>query len=119
MSPSKIALPVAFLPGCVEMIDKLGNGLGPEEGEHGQVFLGSRVVLDEGRCLGTAMNPVPHENLVVVGKRALHARELLPSLPVEVRLKTFHKQGLIEVGHDVSYGRAADGRTKRETASAD
>lgn len=40
-------------------------------------------------------------------------------MPVEVRLKTFHKQGLVEVGHDVSYGGAADGRTKRETASAD
>ena len=106
-------LPVALLPRCIEVIDKLGNGLGPEEGEHGQVFPGSRVVLDEGRCLGTAMNSVPHENLGVVGKRAL------PSLPVEVRLKTFHKHGLIEVGHDVSYGRAADGRTKRETASAD
>ena len=112
-------LPVALLPRCIEVIDKLGNELGPEEGEHGQVFPGSRVVLDEGRCLGTAMNSVPHENLGVVGKRALRARELLPSLPVEVRLKTFHKHGLIEVGHDVSYGRAADGRTKRETASAD
>ena len=112
-------LPVALLPRCIEVIDKPGNGLGPEEGEHGHVFLGSRVVLDEGRCLGTAMNSVPHENLGVVGKRALRARELLPSLPVEVRLKTFYEHGLIEVGHDVSYGRAADGRTKRETASAD
>lgn len=91
MSPSKIALPVALLPGCVEMVDECGYGLGPEEGEHGQVLPGPRIVLDEGRCLRAAMNPVPHENLRVIGKRAFHARELLPSLPVEVGLKTFHK----------------------------
>lgn len=68
MSPSKRALPVAFLPGCVEMIDERGDGLGPEEGEHGQVFLGSRAVLDEGRCLGAAMDSMPHEDLRVIGK---------------------------------------------------
>lgn len=68
MSPSKIALPVALLPGCVEMVDECGYGLGPEEGEHGQVFLGSRAVLDEGRCLGAAMDSMPHEDLRVIGK---------------------------------------------------
>lgn len=61
-------LPVALLPCCIEAIDKLGDGLGPEEGEHGQVFLGSRAVLDEGRCLGAAMDSMPHEDLRVIGK---------------------------------------------------
>lgn len=64
------------------MVYEPGDGLGPEHREHRKVFLGASVVLDERGGLGTSVNAVPHEDSRIIDKRAVHARELLPCLPI-------------------------------------
>lgn len=62
------------------------------------------------------MNAVSHEHLGIIDERAVHARELLPCLPAQVRLEARDEQRLLEGREHIGHRRAADGRAQGQAS---